>query len=55
MQDTIALRPLATQTAGKGKILRLDGDTLGVDGSEVGILEEGDEVRLSGFLEGHDG
>jgi hypothetical protein len=26
-----------------------------VDGAEVGILEEGDEVRLDGLLEGTDG
>ena len=37
------------------EILGLDGDTLGVDGGQVGILKEGDEVRLSGLLEGHDG
>ena len=32
-----------------------DGDTLGVDGAQVGVLEEGDEVRLDGLLEGADG
>ena len=37
------------------QILRLDGHTLSVDGSQVGILEEGDEVSLSSLLEGHDG
>ena len=37
------------------EILRLDSDTLGVDGSQVGVLEEGDEVRLGGLLESHDG
>ena len=26
-----------------------------MDGSQVGVLEERDEVRLCGFLEGHDG
>ena len=31
------------------------GDTLGGDGSQVGVLEERDEVRLSSLLEGHDG
>lgn len=30
-------------------------DTLGVDGSQVGVLEEGDEVGLGGLLEGHHG
>lgn len=34
---------------------RLDGDTLGVDGAEVGVLEEGDEVRLDRLLERADG
>ena len=38
-----------------GNAYRLDGDALGVDGAEVGILEEGDEVRLDGLLEGTDG
>ena len=26
-----------------------------MDGSQVGVFEEGDEVSLSGFLESHDG
>lgn len=34
---------------------RLDGDTLGVDGAQVGVLEEGDEVGLDGLLQGTDG
>jgi len=34
---------------------RLDGDTLGMDGAEVGVLKEGDEVRLDRLLEGTDG
>ncbi len=34
---------------------RLDSDTLGVDGAEVGVLEERDEVRLNRLLEGADG
>lgn len=36
-------------------VLWHDGDTLGVDGAQVGVLEETDEVSLAGFLEGHDG
>ena len=35
------------------EILGLDGNTLGVDGSQVGVLEEGDEVSLGGLLESH--
>ena len=34
---------------------RLDGDTLGVDGAQVGVLKEGDEVGLDGLLESADG
>ena len=37
------------------KILGLDGNTLSVDGSQVGVLEEGDKVCLRSLLEGHDG
>ena len=51
----VRLVALTPEAAGKGEIFWLDGDTLGVDGSEVGVLEEGDEVCLGGFLEGHDG
>jgi hypothetical protein len=36
-------------------VLGLNGDTLGVDGAQVGIFEEGDEVCLDGFLESTDG
>lgn len=34
---------------------RLDGDTLSVDGAQVGILEQGDEVGLDRLLQGTDG
>ena len=34
---------------------RLTGDTLGVDGGQVGILEQGHEVGLCRLLERHDG
>lgn len=33
----------------------LDGDTLSVDGAQVGVLEERDEVGLNGLLESADG
>jgi histone H3 len=36
-------------------ILRHDGNTLGVDGAQVGIFEKTNQVSLSGFLEGQDG
>lgn len=34
---------------------RTDGDTLGVDSAQVGVLEERDEVGLNGLLESADG
>ena len=37
------------------QILGLNSHTLGVDGSQVGVLEERDEVSLGGLLKGHDG
>jgi histone H3 len=46
---------LTTEAAGELDVLALDSDTLGVDGAEVGVLEEGDEVRLDGLLEGANG
>ena len=36
-------------------ILGHDGDSLGVDGAEVGVLEEADHVSLGGFLESENG
>jgi hypothetical protein len=32
------------------EVLGLDGDSLGVDGAQIGVLEEGDEVGFRGFL-----
>ena len=49
------LGSLTAESAGKGNVLGLDGDTLGVDSGKVGVLEERDKVGLSGLLEGHDG
>lgn len=50
-----SLTALATEAAGELDVLALDGDTLGVDGAEVGVLEEGDEVGLDGLLKSTDG
>jgi len=49
------LGTLATDPAGQLDVLGHDGDTLGVDGAQVGVLEESDQVGLAGLLEGHDG
>ena len=49
------LRALTAETAGELDVLGLDGDTLGVDGAQVGVFEERDEVGLDGLLKGTDG
>jgi hypothetical protein len=49
------LRALAADPAGQLDVLGEDGDAFGVDGAEVGVLEETYQVRLTGLLEGHDG
>ena len=46
---------LTTDSAGELHVLGHDGHTLGVDGAEVGVLEEADHVSLGGLLEGKDG
>ena len=51
----VNLRALSTDTAGELDVLGHDGDTLGVDGAKVGVLEEVDEVRLGSLLESKDG
>jgi hypothetical protein len=53
--DRKHLRALTTKTTGELDVLGLDGDTLGVDGAQVGVLEEGDEVGLNGLLKSTDG
>lgn len=49
------LAALAAETTGQRHVLGLDGHTLAVDGTQVGVLEEADEVRLAGLLESTDG
>ena len=46
---------LGTLSPGQLDVLGHDGDPLGVDGTQVGVLEESDKVGLAGFLQGHHG
>jgi hypothetical protein len=46
---------IVTDLADESDVQRLDGDALGVDGIEIGVLKEHDEVLLSSLLEGPDG
>ena len=48
-------RSLSSDSSGELDILWHDGDSLGVDGAEVGVFEETNEVGLGGFLESEDG
>ena len=49
------LGTLPTNTAGKLDVLWHDGDTLGVDGAQVGVLKETNQVGLASLLECHHG
>ena len=46
---------LATDAAGELDVLGHNGDALGVDRAEVGVLEEANQVRLRCLLEGDNG
>ena len=48
------LGPLATDSTGQLDVFGHDGHPLGVDGAQVGIFKEADEVGLSRLLKGHD-
>ena len=49
------LLALTTDTAGELDVLGHDGDTLGVDSAQVGVLEQTNEVSLRSLLESQDG
>ena len=46
--------PLASYSSGELHVLGHDGNSLGVDGEEVGVIEETNEVCLSCLLEAED-
>ena len=48
-------KSLASDSSSELNVSGHDGDPLGVDGAEVGVLEEADQVGLGGLLEGQDG
>ena len=49
------LSTLSADTAGQLDVLGHDGHTLGVDGAQVGVLEQTNQVGLGSLLQGHDG
>ena len=54
-RDEEGLGSFSSDSSGELDVLWHDGDSLGVDGAQVGVFEETNEVSLRGFLEGHDG
>ena len=46
--------PVSADASGKIHVFLLDGHSLGVDGAEVGVLKEADDVGFSGFLQGEE-
>ena len=50
-----SLCPLPADAAGKLDVLGHDGDSLGVDGAQVGVLEEPHQVGLTRLLQRHHG
>jgi hypothetical protein len=51
----VELRALATDTTGELNVLGEDGDSLGVDGAQVGVLEQADKISLGSLLKRRDG
>jgi len=49
------LSTFSTDATGQLDVLGHDGDTFGVDGAQVGVLEESNQVCLGSFLESLDG
>ena len=49
------LRTFTTDTTGQLDVLWHDCHTLGVNGTQVGIFKESNQVGLGGFLKGQDG
>ena len=50
----VHLGTFTTDSSCQLDVLWHDGDSLGVDGAEVSVFEDSDQVSFTGFLEGHD-
>ena len=48
------LSTFSTDSASQLDVLWHDGNSLGVDGAQVGVFEKSDQVSFTGFLESHD-
>lgn len=54
-KDACCLSTFASDTAGQLDVLRHNCDTLSMDGAQVGVFEETDQVGFTGFLQSTDG
>ena len=54
LEGANCLSTLSTDSAGKLDILGHDGDTLGMDSTQVGVLKQTNKVSLTGLLQSHD-
>ncbi len=52
MQRILRSESISSDSLGQLQVSGHDGHSLGVDGAQVGVLKERDEVGLSSFLEG---
>ncbi len=48
------LSALSADAARQLDVFGHDGDSLGVDGAQVGVLKQTDQISLAGLLQGHD-
>ena len=55
LSDRGSLCTLSADTTGQLDVLGHDGHPLGVDGAQVGVLEQTDQVSLAGLLQSHHG
>jgi len=51
LREGVLLGSLSSDSSGQLNVLGHDGHSLGMDGAEVGILKEADEIGLGGFLQ----
>ncbi|CAH3136346.1 unnamed protein product, partial [Pocillopora meandrina] len=51
--DAVHLCSFSADSAGQLNVLGHDGDTLGVDGAQVGVFKQSDKVSLASFLKSH--
>ncbi len=54
LEGEMCLSPLSADSSGQLDVLGHDGHTLGMDGTQVGVLEETNKVSLTSLLQGHD-